>query len=158
MSALDLEVVSWMIQDSLKTASSRFKLAVSVAVCDRRGFLIGFARDREAKISTIDSAQRKAFTAVQLGSSTLDSIEAWKRNDARNLGYYDFLLSSIPGGAPVRDSGGAIIGGIGVSSDLSASDDQKIADLSAEVLSNIVSGTQRLDVQVRFDSKGRAQV
>lgn len=81
---------------------------VSVAIVDRYGNLLGFARDPLAGAHTITIAQDKAFTAATFQGATIDlskSLEFLKGTPR---------LSLVGGGVPIR-IGGYMYGAVGVS-------------------------------------------
>ncbi|MCB2129630.1 MAG: heme-binding protein [Rhodobacteraceae bacterium] len=87
---------------------------VGVAVVDRFGVLQVFLRDRYAGPHTVETAGRKAWTAVSFRTDTLalaeetapDKISSAIRNLSQAL--------PLGGGVPI-DAAGTLVGGIGVS-------------------------------------------
>lgn len=87
---------------------------VGVAVVDRSGVLQVFVKDRFAGAHTVETARRKAWTAVSFRTHTheLDSVT---RPDADAYGIR-FISEALPlGGGMMIESGGSLIGGVGVS-------------------------------------------
>lgn len=87
---------------------------VGVAVVDRSGLLQGFLRDRFAGAHTVETARRKAWTAVSFRTDTheLDRIV--------QPGHESFGIRWIPqalpvGGGVMIEAAGALIGAVGVS-------------------------------------------
>lgn len=86
---------------------------VAVAVVDRSGVLQTFVRDRFAGAHTVDIATNKAWTATSFRQSTLDFGRAIAT--PANSGPQYFPRAVMVGGGLPIESGGAILGGIGVS-------------------------------------------
>lgn len=87
---------------------------VGVAVVDRAGLLQAFVRDRYAGAHTVETARRKAWTAVSFRTNTTD-LDPVTRPDAEAYGIR-FISDALPlGGGVLIESGGAMIGAIGVS-------------------------------------------
>ena len=88
--------------------------AVSVAVVDRTGNLKVFLRHDQAGPHTVESAQRKAFTAASLGRSTAEYARLiQERPETRGLQFMHDRILLLGGGLPVR-LGEAVVAGIGV--------------------------------------------
>ena len=87
---------------------------VTVAVVDRSGITQALVRDRYAAPHTVETAQRKAQTAINFKMSTaaLDrELQPGRPNAAiRNLPYVTAL-----GGGEVIEASGSLVGAIGVS-------------------------------------------
>jgi glc operon protein GlcG len=105
---------------------------VAVAVTDADGGLVCFAAmDRVTEIPR-RLAPRKARTAALLqGDTTQLASSAWAPGLLAELA--DPTLVLLPGGAPARTAGGALLGGVGVSGRAPA-EDQRLADVGAEAL------------------------
>ena len=87
---------------------------VGAAVVDRSGVLQAFVRDRFAGAHTVETARRKAWTAVSFRTNTTD-LDPVTRPDAEAYGIR-FISEALPlGGGVMIESGGAMIGAIGVS-------------------------------------------
>ena len=91
------------------------KLAqAAVAVVDRFGNLQAMLRDRFAGPHTPETARRKAWTAVSFRNDTLALTEVAKPGaEAYGANFITDALM-LGGGVPV-ESGGSIVGGVGVS-------------------------------------------
>lgn len=87
---------------------------VSVAVVDRSGLVRVQIRGDGAGPHTLDSSNRKAYTAASLGRPTGDLVKAISGNPAneglRNMNEKILILA---GGLPVK-AGDDVVGGIGV--------------------------------------------
>jgi uncharacterized protein GlcG (DUF336 family) len=86
---------------------------VSVAVVDRTGRTRVLLRGDDARPHTMDSSQRKAYTAFTLRNSTAALAEGLKSNPG-NVPLFTLPdLLPLAGGLPIK-SGDEVIGGIGV--------------------------------------------
>ncbi|MEM7524454.1 MAG: heme-binding protein [Pseudomonadota bacterium] len=87
---------------------------VGVAVVDRTGLLQAFVRDRFAGAHTVETSRRKAWTAVSFRTNTTD-LDPVTRPDAEAYGIR-FISEALPlGGGVLIESGGVMVGAIGVS-------------------------------------------
>jgi uncharacterized protein GlcG (DUF336 family) len=115
-----------MIDRGMAQARADFKRPICVSVCDRYGFLLAFARMDGAPVRSIWIAQRKAFTAVRMGTTTAAFLERL-RKDNLEAGWFGEGLVALPGGSVVKNAAGEVDGAIGISG-LAAHEDQIIAD------------------------------
>ena len=123
---MNLSQAQNLVTSACEKAASDFKRPICVAVCDASGFLIAFARMDGAPIRSIEISRRKAFTAVRMGVPT-DAFLARIQKDNLQASYFGEDMLPLPGGNPIKDASGAIIGGIGISG-LAASEDQVISE------------------------------
>lgn len=87
---------------------------VGVAVTDRVGTLQVFMRDRFAGAHTVETAYRKAWTAVSFRTNTMD-LDAVTKPESDAYGIR-FISQALPlGGGVMIESGGSMIGAVGVS-------------------------------------------
>ena len=106
---------------------------VSVAVVDRFGVLQALMRDRFAGPHTVDTARRKAWTAVSFRSDTLTLSQATKPgSEAYGANFVTGALM-LGGGVPV-EAKGSTIGALGVSGGPSGSADDKCARAGIEAI------------------------
>ncbi len=117
-----------------RTRARQLAIAVSIAVVDTSGTLKAFLRTDGARLVSVDTAQRKAYTAVALEASTHD-LQEWYRDQPALLGLIGGLpgLAAIGGGVPLR-AGEVLVGAIGVSGG-SAAQDVEVAETAASALS-----------------------
>jgi glc operon protein GlcG len=115
-----------LVTRACEKATSDFKRPICVSVCDASGFPVAFARMDGAPIRSIDISRRKAFTAVRMGMPT-DAFLARVQKENWQASYFGEDMLPLPGGNPIKDASGAIIGGIGISG-LAASEDQVISE------------------------------
>lgn len=87
---------------------------VGVAVVDRSGTMQTFMRDRFAGAHTIETATRKAWTAVSFRTNTSELDGATQPgSDAYGI---RFISQALPlGGGIMIESGGSMVGAVGVS-------------------------------------------
>lgn len=87
---------------------------VGVSVVDRSGQLQAFVRDRFAGAHTVETATRKAWTAVSFRTNTSELDEVTRPgNDAYGI---RFISQALPlGGGLMIESGGSMVGAVGVS-------------------------------------------
>lgn len=104
---LSLELANKLVMASARHCS-KMGYQVSVAVTDRSGRLLAFARNPLAGSHTIDVATLKAATAATFQTPTIDMMQGFE--SLRNAP--GVLL--VGGGVPVR-IGGHMYGAIGVS-------------------------------------------
>ncbi len=87
---------------------------VAVAIVDRFGVLQVLLRDRYAGAHTPDTATGKAWTAVSFRTSTLELAELTQPGNPQS-GIRQVKNALMIGGGLTIESGGAIVGGIGIS-------------------------------------------
>jgi uncharacterized protein GlcG (DUF336 family) len=86
----------------------------AVAVVDRSGIVQVILRDRYAGMHTVDTARRKAWTAVSFRTDTMVMAEnSQAGKEASGVRFVDDAMM-IGGGMVIR-AAGAIVGGVGVS-------------------------------------------
>lgn len=96
--------------------STRRNLAMNVAVVDAGGNLKAFARMENAWLGSIDIAIRKARTARYFDMPTGDLGKASQPGGPLyNIEVSNGGLITFPGGIPIKDADGTIIGAVGVS-------------------------------------------
>lgn len=87
---------------------------VGVSVVDRSGTLQVFLRDRYAGAHTVETATRKAWTAVSFRTNTTE-LDPVTRPDGDAYGIR-FIGKALPlGGGILIESGGTMVGAVGVS-------------------------------------------
>lgn len=87
---------------------------VAVAVVDRMGVTQVVLRDQLAGAHTPETARRKAWTAVSFRTDTLTMSDATQSGTPQSGARFVGQALMIGGGVPV-ESGGSMVGGIGVS-------------------------------------------
>lgn len=131
MSELNFEQATKLMDRAMAKAQQEYKRPICVAVCDAQGFLLAFARMEGTPVRSIQISQCKAYTAARMGAST-DAVLARLKKEGIEIGYFcDPLLTALPGGSPLKDAAGALIGAIGISG-LHSSEDHAITEFVAE--------------------------
>ena len=131
METLTLECVQKTIAEAVAKAKEDFHRPICVSVCDESGFLVAFARMEGAPLRSIEISQNKAFTAVRMGVPT-DKFQARLEHDHLEASYFGEHLTPLPGGTPLKDPNGKVLGGIGISG-LALNEDQSITEALAEL-------------------------
>lgn len=122
-----------VLDESLR-AAAELGVAVCVAVADRAGQLLAFARMDSAALLSVSIAQDKAYTVAAFGGlPTHEWFDLIKDEPALLHGIVKTdRLIVFAGGAPVRP-GGVLVGSVGVSGG-SAEQDRAIASAGAAAL------------------------
>jgi uncharacterized protein GlcG (DUF336 family) len=117
-----------------KEKAKQLKTLMNIAVVDAGTNLVAFVRMDDAWIGSIDIAQRKARTA------RFFNMETGKIGELSQPGgplyaieHSNGGLISFPGGVPVKNGKGEIIGGIGVSGS-TVENDHAVAQAGADAV------------------------
>lgn len=133
MQDLTLDRAQALARDAIDRAVAEHGRPICVAVCDERGLLLAFARMDGAPARSVRIAQGKAYSAARMGVTTAALLARLHREQIE-VGYFcDPELTALPGGSPLKDAGGRLLGAIGVSG-LSSAEDQAITDAVAATL------------------------
>jgi glc operon protein GlcG len=133
MSQLTLELAQDFLARAMAKATADFGRPICVAVCDAQGFLLGFARMAGAPVRSIAISQGKAYTSARMGVTT-EALLARIHREQIEVGYFcDPLMTAMPGGSPLKDANGTLVGAIGVSG-LTSAEDQTITDFIATLV------------------------
>lgn len=121
------------ILTAAKKAAQKIDTRMCIAVVDSGGALKGFVRMDDAWTGSIDIAIKKAKTAVYFGMPT-DEIGKLSQPGGPLYGieHSNDGLITFPGGLPIVDEEGVLIGGLGVSGS-SVENDRKVADAGVKV-------------------------
>lgn len=108
---------------------------ITIGITDQAGKAIYIGLYDGMHTRTGEMAINKAFTATRMEKRT-----EWLRDVCKNKGYDVGVfncpgLTPIPGGTPIVDATGEIIGGIGISG-WTSEEDQMLSDACAEFLAN----------------------
>lgn len=109
------------ILDAAVAEAVKNQWGMSIAIVDESGRLLAFRRTDGAPMGTIDVAQGKAVTAIKFKMPTRFVQEIVSKGGSAMLTIKDIV--AITGGYPI-ESGGQIIGAIGVSGGLGDEDDR----------------------------------
>ena len=109
-------------------ASAQLNVKMNIAIVDKGANLVSFARMDDAWLGSVDIAIKKAKTAVFFNMPTGNIGEISQPGKSLyNIEHSNGGLITFPGGVPIHDDHGNLIGGIGVSGD-SVENDHKVAD------------------------------
>jgi uncharacterized protein GlcG (DUF336 family) len=117
-----------------RTRATELKTQMCIAIVDSGANLKAFHRMDDAWVGSIDIATKKAKTAVFFGMPT-GQIGKLSQPGASLFGieHSNEGLITFPGGLPIVDDEGVLVGAIGVSGS-SVEDDDKVAHAGVEVL------------------------
>lgn len=112
---------------------------VGVSVVDRAGNLQVYLRDRFAGPHTVETAERKAWTAVSFRTGTLELGRIMSpETDSYGIRWIDKALP-LGGGLPVLDGEGSIVAGIGVSGAPSPAADEVCAEAGIQAIEDEIA-------------------
>ena len=131
MSILSLQQAQSIVSQTLaKAMQDHTGRPICVAVCDDRGLLLAFARVDGAPARCVRIAQGKAYSAARMGVTTQAVLERLHREKIE-IGYFcDPDITALPGGTPLKNGAGHLVGSIGVSG-LTSAEDQVLTDVMA---------------------------
>ena len=116
-------------------ASAQLNVKMNIAIVDKGANLVSFARMDDAWLGSVDIAIKKAKTAVFFNMPTGNIGEISQPGKSLyNIEHSNGGLITFPGGVPIHDDHGNLIGGIGVSGD-SVENDHKVADAGKKGIS-----------------------
>ncbi|MBO0949475.1 GlcG/HbpS family heme-binding protein [Fibrella forsythiae] len=99
-----------------KAKSTELGLKMNIAVVDAGANLVAFARQDGAWLGSVDISIKKAKTARFFDMNTGDLGQASQPGGSLyNIEHSNGGLITFPGGIPLKDANGEVIGGIGVS-------------------------------------------
>ncbi|WP_329400579.1 heme-binding protein [Streptomyces melanogenes] len=101
--------------EAARAAAEEAGATVAVTVLDAGGHLLAFRRDDRAVLIAGETSNRKAYTALQLGTPTADLVDAVQPGGLFHTlpTALDRPLLFIAGGVPVHRDG-RLVGAIGV--------------------------------------------
>jgi uncharacterized protein GlcG (DUF336 family) len=133
MDNLVLDFVQKLLQQAMDKAKADFGRPICVTISDQAGEMLGFVKMDGAPLRSIQISQRKAYTAARIGVPTGAFMERLQREKIL-ASDFDLNFTGLPGGTPLKNKEGKIIGAVGVSG-LAASEDQAITDFVAGIVS-----------------------
>lgn len=114
--------------------STELGLKMNIAVVDAGANLVGFARMDGAWLGSVDIAMRKAKTARFFDMNTGEIGKLSQPGGSLfNIEHSNTGLITFPGGVPIKNSEGTIIGAIGVSGS-TVENDHTVAMAGVEAL------------------------
>lgn len=120
--------------DAAIVKSEELGTKMNIAVVDAGTNLVAFNKMDDAWLGSIDIAQKKARTARYFN---MDSGEIGKLSQPGgslyNIEHSNNGLITFPGGVPIKDRNGAIVGAIGVSGS-AVEDDHAVASAGADAI------------------------
>ena len=119
---MNLELATAAIKSGLE-ASEKLNLKMNIAIVDSGGNLVSFIRMDDAWLGSIDVSVKKAKTAVlfNMPSGEIGKLSQ-PRGSLYGIEHSNDGLITFPGGLPVHNKNGKLIGGIGESGDSVAND------------------------------------
>jgi uncharacterized protein GlcG (DUF336 family) len=124
-----------MAAKAAREKAKEIGVKMNIAVVDSGANLVVFAKMDEAWLGSIDIAIRKAKTARYFNMNTGSIGElSQPGGPLYNIEHSNGGLITFPGGIPLKNAEGTVIGGIGVSGD-SVENDHIVASAGAEALS-----------------------
>ena len=121
--------------NAAKQKSSELGVKMNIAVVDAGANLTAFARMDDAWLGSVDIAMRKARTARFFDMPTGDLGQASQPGGSLyNIEHSNGGLITFPGGLPIKDGSGKIIGAIGVSGS-TVENDHTVAQAGVDALS-----------------------
>ncbi|GCF95239.1 ATP--cobalamin adenosyltransferase [Enterococcus florum] len=133
----DLEKLTLVFESCVRKAKE-LGIAVTIAVVDQSGNLVGSYRMKDSLLVSIDLSKKKAYTAVAMKSPThaLSTIVAPEGDLYQLETITDGKIVTFGGGLPIFDQQDRVIGGIGVSGG-SVTEDQLIAQAGLDRMKEI---------------------
>ena len=112
--------------------STELGTKMNIAVVDRGGNLVGFAREDGAWVGSVDISIKKARTATFFDMETQEIGKLSQPGGSLyNIEHSNNGLITFPGGIPLTTPDGVILGGVGVSGS-TVEDDKTVADAAVE--------------------------
>ena len=117
---------------------------MNIAIVDAGANLIAFVHMDNAWLGSIDIAQKKAKTARFFNMPTGEIGKLSQPGGALyNIEHSNGGLITFPGGIPIKNSQGQVIGAIGVSGD-SVQNDHAVAQAGVEAVSKLINSSTSL--------------
>ena len=118
-----------------KAKATEINTLMNIAIVDAGANLVAFARMDNAWLGSADIAQKKARTAryFDMPSGEIGKLSQ-PGGSLYNIEFSNGGLISFPGGIPIKDASGTIIGAIGVSGS-TVENDHTVAQAGVDALS-----------------------
>lgn len=137
MPELTLAGAQIVAQRALDDATAR-GFPISVAVMDRHGNLVHFARQDGATLGSVLSAQAKAFTSASFGFDTGELFPLVQAggplHGLHTAAGPGRTFTPLPGAVALRDADDQLLGAIGIGGAPAPELDHQIAAVAADVL------------------------
>ncbi|MCI4352163.1 MAG: heme-binding protein [Thermoplasmata archaeon] len=125
---------AWAAIEAAVKKAQELKTKMDIAIVDAGANLKGFLRMDEAWIGSIDIAHKKARTARFFNMNTGEIGKlSQPGGPLYNIEHSNGGLISFPGGVPIKNAQGEIIGAIGVSGS-TVEHDHAVADAGAKAV------------------------
>jgi uncharacterized protein GlcG (DUF336 family) len=112
--------------------STELETKMNIAVVDRGGNLVAFAREDGAWVGSVDISIKKARTATYFDMPTEEIGKLSQPGGSLyNIEHSNGGLITFPGGVPLAAPDGTILGGVGVSGS-TVENDRLVAEAAAE--------------------------
>ena len=125
MSHLTYAYARKLLDMGIEKAQADYGRPICMSICDAAGNQVAFMRMDDTPLRSVTLAANKAYTASYMG---LDTNAFYARLQGEQLTIADFCnarLTSLAGGAVLKDKAGRVQGGIGISA-LKPEEDQAI--------------------------------
>jgi uncharacterized protein GlcG (DUF336 family) len=121
--------------------STELETKMNIAVVDRGGNLVAFAREDGAWVGSVDISIKKARTATYFDMPTEEIGKLSQPGGSLyNIEHSNSGLITFPGGLPLTAPDGTILGGVGVSGS-TVENDRLVAEAAAEGFQTAFVGT-----------------
>jgi len=124
--SVTLAQASTMVDVALKKGRETNCAPLTVAVLDAGGHLVAFKREDRSGILRFDIAYGKAWGALGMGFGSREFVERAAKNPVFTSALTTIAhgrLVPVPGGVLIKDAGGAVLGAVGISGDVSDKDE-----------------------------------
>ena len=127
-----------------KTKAKELGTLMNIAIVDAGANLIAFVHMDNAWLGSIDIAQKKARTARFFNMPTGEIGKLSQPGGALyNIEHSNGGLITFPGGIPIKNANGHVIGAIGVSGD-SVQNDHLVAQAGVDAISKLLNSNTNL--------------
>ncbi|HET6227772.1 MAG TPA: heme-binding protein [Bacteroidia bacterium] len=130
--------------NAAKAKAKELGTLMNIAIVDAGANLIAFAHMDNAWLGSIDIAQKKARTARFFNMPTGDIGKLSQPGGALyNIEHSNGGLITFPGGLPIKNAQGLVIGAIGVSGD-SVQNDHAVAQAGVDAVGKLINSSTNL--------------
>ncbi len=118
---------------AVQKALDEKRLGAAVAVVDAHGELLAMLRTDGCRLSCINVAINKAYTAAREQGTSKGLGEAAQREGFPTTNFGELRYVTWGGGVPIIASGGEVVGAVGVSG-LTEAEDTALAEMAARMI------------------------